>query len=153
MAVYIIYILLLIALLIVSITMAGACSSDIGYGVFWISIIIFIYLGIAMLILFSYVAFDAFKEWASCCPCWLIPFCWPCLIVGCCLNIADDVNKSLNTKPINNNNDNKDNYRTNDYIAPTEQNEVIKQPPVIVIQQPPPKQIIYAQPQQPQQPQ
>eukprot|EP01084_Bolivina_argentea_P259762 438436_1 len=160
MAVYIIFIICLIALLIVCITMAGSCASQIGYGVFWVSIIIFIYLGVAMLILFSYVAFDAFKEWAGCCPCWLIPICWPCLIVGCCLNLADDMNKSIN--PNKNNNNTNNNYKSNDYKPPPEnQTQTIQSPqatqPVIVVQQPPPQQVIYTQPQQvvytqPQQP-
>ena len=129
MAVYIIFVLILIALLIVSIVMAGTCKTGIGRGVFWVSIILFIYLGVAILILFSYVAFDAFKEWAGCCPCWLLPFCWPCLLIGCCLNCADDMNESLvkeDKKNKNRSSNKKTNTgRTNDYAAPSEQQSTV----------------------------
>ena len=122
MACYIIFVVALIAILIVNITMAGGCGSDIGRGVFWTSIILFIYLGVATLILFSYVAFDAFKEWARTCCCWLIPICWPCLLVGCCLNCTDGMSEPLNAKD---NNRNKNNGRANNYTAPTEQNQTV----------------------------
>ena len=128
MAVYIIFVLILIALLITNLTLAGPCDSTIAEGVFWVSIIIFIYLGMASLILFSYVALDAFKEWAACCPCWFLPFCWPCLLVGCCLNLADDMNKSLmpkDRKRKRNANTNATNGRAKNYTSPAEQNPTV----------------------------
>jgi len=162
MACYIIFVVILIAILITNVTLAGGCQSDIGQGVFWVSIILFIYLGIATLILFSYVAFDAFKEWASGCCCWFIPICWPCLLIGCCLNLADDMNKSLVPKNKNKNKSNtSNNGRSNNYTVPSEQNKtnqyqqpVAAQQPVIVVQQPvqiqpvqpQPQPVVYAQP-------
>jgi len=151
MACYIIFVLILIAILIVNITFAGGCSSDIGQGVFWTSIILFIYLGVATLILFSYVAVDAFKEWSKQCWCWALPFCWPCLLIGCCLSCTDGMREPLK----DNRSRNKNDGRSHNYTAPTQPNPTnqyqqpvtAEQQPIVVVQQP-----VTIQPVQPVQP-
>eukprot|EP01084_Bolivina_argentea_P319020 553354_1 len=140
MACYIIFVVLLIALLCVSVTMGGTCASDMGQSVFYIAVLLFVYLGIAMLILFSYVALDMFKEWA-CGPgywwCWCLPFCWPCLIIGCCLHTAGDGATSSSPDYPGN--------RTN-YVAPPDQHQASPPATVVVVQQPVATQpIVYTQ--------
>mmetsp|Transcript_35361 Transcript_35361/g.56708 ORF Transcript_35361/g.56708 Transcript_35361/m.56708 type:complete len:432 (+) Transcript_35361:33-1328(+) len=154
MAVYILFVLLLIALLCTSIVMAGSCDSDIGNGVFWVSIIIFIYIGVASLIVLSYVAFDAFREWSKTCWCWAIPVCWPCLCIGCCLNCAEDYDTKNNRyyqAPQSQGTVNDVSQTQPQYRATSTQQQpvqVVVQQPVQI--QPAPQMVTYAQP-QPQQ--
>jgi len=115
-------------------------------------IVLFVYLGIGLLICMGYVAVDAFKEWASQCICWMVPCLWPCLLIGCCISAADDMEKDWKQK----------HKQVSTHSTPQEDgrgpqtygsnNAPMHQPaPVVVVQQAPPhsvvpQQVMYAQP-------
>jgi len=148
MACYIIFAVLVFALCVTVMALSNDCKSEIGSGVFAVSILLLAYLVVVTLILFSYVAFDAFKEWARQCVCWLVPFCWPCLLVGCCLNCTEDLDKSYREQRPN----------KHEYVAP-QQPAPEQMAPVVVVQQPtnfqppPQQQQVYVQAQPYVQPQ
>eukprot|EP01084_Bolivina_argentea_P172349 298552_1 len=82
MAVYIIFIVFKVIILVISIAISINCNSSISNGVLCTSILLFVYLILSILVLFSYIAFEAFKEMTHYYWCWFLPILWPCLFIG-----------------------------------------------------------------------
>jgi len=151
MAVYICFIIGLIVLLFVTSAKAGSCSSDMGRMTMGLCIVLFVYLGIGLLICMGYVAVDAFKEWASECMCWMCPCLWPCLLIGCCLSKADDMEKDWKHKQVSTHSPPQADVERGPQTYVTNSAPMHQPAPVIVVQQAPPhsvvpQQVSYAQP-------
>lgn len=113
MAVYIIYLLFKVIILCISIALSINCNSAISILVLFTSIILFLYLILSILMLFSYISFELFKEMASYNWCWYLPFFWPCLFIGYGLNSIDQHLLLINQDIINQNNQNSQDDNSN----------------------------------------